>query len=212
MLVAALRLVHLSVASLLLATTALQAAPATSEELNGEANPSPTSSVTAVPSPSGVGMPAGTGVPQSRTVELLLQLQDNPGALTSDSGGSSRDALRRTSPSTPLGAASAPDASAEDANLRERLRAAMLESAAPRQAPSEARADATGETGGAATSVTPRTSFGGGGGRSGEPRESLLSNPVIRFIRENRVLVVMTSLAVLAAIWGTANFSMRRSR
>ena len=45
-----------------------------------------------------------------------------------------------------------------------------------------------------------------------EPGQSLLSNPVIQYIRENRVMVVSLSLGVLAAIWLTASFSMRRGR
>lgn len=45
-----------------------------------------------------------------------------------------------------------------------------------------------------------------------EPGQSLLSNPVIQYIRENRALVLSVSFAVLAGIWLTASFSLRRGR
>jgi hypothetical protein len=203
---------------MLLATAVLQAAPATSEELNGQTATTESSAGGEWRNPTGASLPAGTGVPQSRTVELLLQLQDNPQALsaqTSTTSQNSRTTGAGTRPGTPVaadGSASSPAMLEEEANLRERLKAAMLESASPRPATSESREDGARGTGSSTLSSSGNSSYSIGSSRSSEPRESLLSNPVIRFIRENRVLVVMTSLGILLAIWGTANFSMRRSR
>lgn len=41
---------------------------------------------------------------------------------------------------------------------------------------------------------------------------SLLDHAAVRFIRENRLLVLGASVALLAAVWGAANFSLRRPR
>lgn len=45
-----------------------------------------------------------------------------------------------------------------------------------------------------------------------EPRSSILNNPIIRFIRENRMLMAGVCALILVAVWGAASFSMRRSR
>lgn len=91
------------------------------------------------------------------------------------------------------------------------LKASILGPAKPRQVDhpdTQTSIDAT--AGPAARS----SSFQGGGSERGarEPGESLLSNPVIRYIRENRGLIASASLAALVAVWLTASFSMRRSR
>ena len=47
-------------------------------------------------------------------------------------------------------------------------------------------------------------------GRQSDP--GLFHHPVIRFIRENRLLTIAACVGVLAAMWLTANFSFRRRR
>lgn len=49
-------------------------------------------------------------------------------------------------------------------------------------------------------------------GGAPQRRSSLLDLPVVRYIRENRMLVLAGATAVLALVWGAATFSFHRRR
>jgi hypothetical protein len=188
-------------------STAL-AAPARSEELAGSNEPGGSGS-RALQGSAEPNVPIVSSVPQSKTVELLLQLQDQPQAM----GGQGRpasDSLRRKLTSSAASAPGQSDSTDDATPLRAALQATVLRDAAPRNAEGDS------EVGGAQRDERGQQSGlsvpGSGTQTRRDPGESLLSNPVIRYIRENRELVVGVSLAVLAAIWLTANFSLRRSR
>ncbi len=177
------------------------AAPASSEELRAT-NPEPSN---AMVNPS-LPLVTGESVSQSKTVELLLQLQDQAQEMKPSGSGSKRlsEAPGRTSPANAAVEA--------EPNPLLSLKESLLGPSAAQPAGSDSRqavsleraAEAYPSPGGPNADTRSR--------RGGEPRDSLLSHPVIRFIRENRALVVGGSLAVLAGLWLTANFSMRRSR
>lgn len=138
-------------------------------------------------------------------MELLLQLQDKPSAFAKDqAGAASGPSLRRA-----LTATAAGDAAADSSpDVLGSMKKSMLGDAAQQ---SDTRPDAGGASpapgAGAQTSAGPRTAAD-----SSEPRKSLLNNPLVRYIRENRVLVIGVSLGLLAAVWLAAGFSMRRRR
>lgn len=190
------------------------AAPATSEELRADEG---LASVTAgLPGSrsSAIVLPATTGVPQSKTVELLLQLQDRPQTLEGSEKTSGSAAARRT---VTAGPATSPGGTAstrhEEPNPLAQLKSAILAGPSMSQ-PGAANVRAPAEPG-----VDRASSLAGAPMRMGnlaagyrEPGDSLLAHPVVRFIRENRVLTVVGSLAVLAGIWLTANHSFHRRR
>ncbi len=196
---------------LVVAASSVHAAPATSEELTSttESRSLGTASgnSTASPAPAAVVMP-GT---QSKTVELLLQLQDQPNTLGKDPGNADPSRRGAASPSA-TGAAPKPGTAVPEDNPLQALKSAILRDASPRQTASETGTSSTS----GATETDRRTPAAGSSGQSSsassEPKESLLAHPVVRFIRENRTLIVLVSLAALAAVWLTANFSMRGSR
>jgi hypothetical protein len=188
-----------SVAAMLCSTVA-GAAPATSEEINAS-NPAKAGAdaVGATTPTSSALPPTNMPVTQSKTVELLLQLQDQP------------QALREGAAKAPLPPAiKAETAMSEPPNPLTNLKAAVLNSSAlkptegqdstPQRPMRESERLAVERTGGSAAS------------NGAEPRSSLLNNAAIRFIRENRMLTAGISALVLIAVWGTATFSMRRSR
>lgn len=142
--------------------------------------------------------PAVTG---QKTIDLLLQAQTDP----------SKPAPKQAAPVLPL-SASAPKAvepmdqlkaavstlgvqtgkqAQEDDAEREQLRTAR-----------EQRRLAAGGSGASSDGPQPRTGAG----------PSLLDLPLIRYIRENRVQVIVAAVLMLAAVWGIANFSYRRRR
>ena len=185
---------------------AVHAAPATSEELEAASHEglsvetvSPDLSPT--PSPS-----AEAGVRQSTTVELLLQLQDRPNAPEVEPRRSRTTTLPRANRARGSEQAEAP----AQPNPLLNLKPVLL---GPGSSGYD-RADARAEPGrgyrslddaGLTEAASPRPTGAG-------PRDSLLSHPVVRFIRENRVLTISASIAVLAGIWLTANYPSRRRR
>ena len=194
------------------ASIVVHAAPATSEELSSATAADPGSStITRTPAVTGgTQVPLTAPVPQSKTVELLLQMQDQP-TLTGQEGKAASDNPRRATATAP-GKPAAAIAADSEPNPLGSLKATLLGNQAQtgrsmniNDRENNDRDSLRSTSSGGAGSVSPVVA-------SGEPRESLLSNPVVRFIRENRSLVVGLSVAVLVGIWGTATFSMRRSR
>ena len=187
--------------ALFLATGTVMAAPASSEELNAAATP-PSGGPIVPATPLVVGL----GVSQSKTVELLLQLQDQP-----PESKSTADSPRRPAPA-PTKATTGTTAVVEEVNPLLALKTTLLGTATPRESNQDAqRAESASQTShdpmpmqrsGSTASTVP----------DGEPRQSLLSHPVVRFLREHRGLILTVSLGILAALWFTASFSMRRSR
>lgn len=184
----------LILAALLALDHPLHAAPATSEELRDQ-HPSPGTeppSRSAQTTPSPTGAPGAT--PQSRTVELLLQMQDqglssNPQVLK----GEATDRKLPTAGRKPEG-----DGQTDSANPFSNLSATMGEVKAPsREGGSETagRSDA----GGVGSGSGPRDSGSTGAGSS-QARESLLANPVVRFIRENRNWIIGVGVVLLIGV------------
>lgn len=190
----------------LLAPTA-HAAPATSEELNASNDEISTvqpltQDLSTMPSPIN-----GTGVRQSTTVELLLQLQDRTNvkeaeptkSSTTTSNRSSRDAGKQAAEPAP-----------EEALPLSNLKTMLLGREASRADDTDARvgpASGYRSTETAGPAAMPSSRYTGN-----ESREGLLSHPVVRFIRENRVLTISASIAVLVGLWLTANYPTRRRR
>lgn len=200
--------------ALVLAGTA-QAAPATADEVSGTESPTVHSyGAPGLPS-AGVPLPAVSGAPQSRTVELLLQLQDRPQGLADNeraSGSATGQRVRALVPAVP--SSNGAPAAAADASPLAQLKTAILggSSNAPLTGGTgvrEASESAMGREPGQSLS-SMRTDSARSGYR--DPGNNLLANPVVQFIREHRVLTVGASLAALAAVWLTANFSYRRRR
>lgn len=189
-----------SVAALACSTVAF-AAPATSEEINAANASRPGADVT-TPSPSTAGTtsPAHVPVTQSKTVELLLQLQDQPETL--------REGAARGVKSPAI---KADAAMAEPATPLANLKAAVLNSSALK--PPEGQ-EATAPQRPVRESERLADAAAGRSLQSSaaEPRSGILNNPAIRFIRENRMLTAGLSALALAAVWATATFSLRRSR
>ena len=186
---------------LTLAAGAAAAAPASSEELNAAAAAQPgQATLPATP------LVIGSSVSQSKTVELLLQLQDQP-----QEAKPATDSSRRPPPvATRIPAGTA--AVVEDVNPLLALKATLLGAPAPRETNQDVRqADAPDSTPHNAT-LAHRSGSPTSGGGDTEPRQSLLSNPVVRFLREHRALILTASIGILAALWFTATFSMRRGR
>ena len=186
-------------AGLCLATGATVAAPATSEELNAAATaPSGGAAVPATP------LVVGSSVSQSKTVELLLQLQDQP-----PEARPSADSPRRSGPPP---AKTAPAPVVEEANPLLALKETLLGSPSPRESSQDTRRAEPADAASPYATMATRSPSTAAGAVDGEPRQSLLSNPVVRFLREHRGLILTASLGILVALWFTANFSMRRGR
>lgn len=193
-------------ATLLLAalTPSTTAAPATSDDL-GSAGDGGTRSAQVAP------MPTSNTVPQSKPVELLLQLQDRPNLYGADSTAAP-DPSRRPPKAPPASTTGIQrQAPQEEQNPLLNLKASILGPAQPRQVEASDPSTSMDATAGPGARSSR---FPGGGSdlAAREPGQGLLSNPVVRYIRENRGLIVSASLAVLIAVWLTASFSMRRSR
>lgn len=179
------------------------AAPMTSVD---GAETAPTKAADVVAPAGGASGPAGlVGIPQSRTVELLLQMQDQ--AAQKPAGEST--AVPRTVPAR--GSVAADAAAGPDETPLNSLKSAILNSPVGRsgdaqESPVQAqRAGLRMDAPGIAPSGSPKA--------GGESSSSLLNQPVIRFIRENRGLTMLGCAVVLAVVWATATFSSsRRSR
>lgn len=184
------------------------AAPTSTEELAGSGAPATgkaPASVTGATAPDAAGqLPASGNRDQTRTMELLLQLQDKPSTFAKDQAtAASGPSLRRA-----LAATAASDAAADSStDVLGSMKKSMLGDGSGQ---GEMRADAAPPT-------TPGTPAGAlaaprAAENGADSRKSLLSNPVVRYIRENRALVIGVSLGLLAAVWLAAGFSMRRRR
>lgn len=183
------------------------AAPATSEELQGSAGAGAVQATT--PSPAtGHAMPAADLPPQSRTVELLLQLQDQPGAARQADGRRPTADSLRPGVSLPAPRSAAPAAPATPNPLLE-MKTSLFGPGSEAASKSEARL-ADEERFAERTAASGRTSAPGA--RSGDSGSSLLMHPAIRFIREHRALTISVSIGVLAAVWLTANYRSRSYR
>ena len=185
------------------------AAPASSEELSSSAE----TRGTATGSAGGVNaVPVVPAVTQSKTVELLLQMQDQPQPVGGNDRTGSNQARRAAAPASAAGnLPSVKAADGEDATPLAALKNAILRDATPRTAENSSAATAS-PTSDRFERQSPMAQGSGEGAARRDPGQGLLSNPVIQYIRENRVMVVSISLGVLAAIWLTASFSMRRGR
>jgi hypothetical protein len=184
------------------------AAPATSEELSGSQEGRSTATGSGGLSPA-ANLPVVPAVSQSKSVELLLQLQDQPQQAVGEGRGSSALAKRAAAQaSAPGGSPAQTAALPADPNPLANLKNAILRDAAPRQVETN---PGSGPSPGAMERLSTPGQPSGASVRR-EPGQSLLSNPVIQYIRENRAMVLSLSFAVLAGIWLTASFSLRRSR
>ena len=198
----------LTLASWLMAAQCF-AAPATSDDLSGtpEARTAPIGSTG---SSAATNLPVVPAVSQSKSVELLLQLQDQPQQPATE--GRAQSAVGRRSAaiaSAPQGNAPQGTAVPAEPNPLAHLKNAMLRDAAPRQADTN---PGQGPTPGGMERLSNTDAQPLGAQPRREPGQSLLANPVIQYIRENRTTVLTVSVAVLAAIWLTATFSLRRGR
>lgn len=155
---------------------------------------------------------ATVGVPQNKTIELLLQLQDQPPSTLE--GGRERQAAKPGIASATTPAANGAQQPAIEPTPLSQLREAILgrlTRSADKSADEriEPRADGDGSTererSVSNVGVLPGQNAKGSG-------ETLLSHPVIRFIRENRALVTGGGVALLTALWLTANLSLRSRR
>jgi hypothetical protein len=191
--------------ALLVSVTVSQAAPATSEELSG-ASEGRAAGTSAQPS----NLPVVSAVPQSKNVELLLQLQEQPQQAVAEGRGAAALARKvANAASAPVATGATATQAPADSTPLAALKNSMLRDAVPRQTDTSAQPQAL------PPGMTERS--GPIGQPSGtlqrrESGESLLSHPLIRYIRENRMTVISICVAVLAGIWFTASFSMRRSR
>ncbi len=196
--------------ALLLCPLLAWAAPTESGDAGTEAALSKSPAVV-VPAAGANGTAGVAGVVQSKTVELLLQMQDQQAPQMNgraDSAGGTA-ALARPLPSR---ATAASDAAAQpDEAPLNLLKSAIFNR--PLAKPADARdspvqAQRSGlpmDAAGMAPAGSPKA--------SSESPSSLLNQPVIRFIRENRALTILACAVALAAVWATATFSSsRRSR
>jgi hypothetical protein len=189
------------------------AAPITSEELQEkDTGGSEQADSSSARSSRSAAAPATAGVQQSKVVELLLEMQDQPKAL-SDAHDSKDKSSSRARPSARTAAATG-DAPADgpggDPKVAGKLKdlfgsdTQSKSGDAQRRDPADMAADGTSRP----SEASYRPQMQG----SSESRGSLLAHPAVRFIRENRVLTIMVSLAVLAGIWFTSAYSMRSSQ
>lgn len=183
------------------------AAPATSDELR----PGPGAAAVDATTPSlatGHATPGAIVPPQSRTVELLLQLQDQPGRARETDGRRPAPDPLRTGVAAPAPRPAAPESPATVNPLLE-MKTSLFGPGSEGSSKSEARlADVERDV--ERMAAPGRTTAPGV--RSGESGSSLLMHPVIRFIREHRTLTISVSIGVLAAVWLTANYRSRSYR
>lgn len=163
-----------------------------------------------VPAADASGSAGVVGIPQSKTVELLLQMQGQPAEkLNGGDPAGGTAAVPRTVPSrgsTAVDAAAQPDEAPLNSLKSAILNSSLVKPGETQDSPMQAQraglrmdAQAMGATG------SPKA--------GGESPSSLLNQPVIRFIRENRGLTILGCAAALAAVWAATAFSSsRRSR
>jgi len=173
-------------------------------------------------SANGITAPTSSSVPgagsTSDTVEMLLRLHQASGA-----GG---DAVPGTRAAPPIVAGEAKDAQASPGKSLKALKDSLFgttedavgalgtggaalsgsERDALRVGPGDVPTSATARGVDQPTSTSVRSSGSGAAG------SGLLANPVVRFIRENRMLSIGASLGLLAAVWFTATYRGRDRR
>lgn len=188
------------------------AAPTSSEELKGqqvEPHAAANEGLRKAAQPADVAALRGAtpSAHPSQTIEMLLQMQDQPGT------GGTATARKAGVPGAGVGAekaAGARPAMATEADGE--LKAGLIGLKTTLMGPGD-----TSER------QENRVSYGGGDfpGSSGPRTESrrspgseysLLNLPVIRFIRENRALTVGGAIGLLAAVWLTMNLPSRGRR
>lgn len=182
-----------------LATAPLLAAPIDSKDV--PATQPGMDPATALPMPAG-----GTGAP-SGTVELLLQMQNQSAAAPpAERRTTAVEASAKPSATTAL-----PAEGPASSTLLE-LKSSLLGAGAPLGGDEAAsrgdRADPVMRPDG----VTGYSGSRGGGAAPRDADGGLLANPVIRFIRGNRELAIGGSIALLVAVWLTANYRGRSHR
>lgn len=146
----------------------------------------------------------------NKTIDLLLQLQPTPAA-------ASAPALEQTTralppPSSPRSQPPAPDPTVLD-QLKEAMLKTGVREALPSRAPDperEARMAQEHQRREIEYGATRRADDGAWRRAPEAATGSLLDLAVVRYIRENRWLVIGGSLGVLALAYGAANFSFRR--
>jgi len=192
-----------------LATTPLLAAPIDSKDAAattpGALGPG-IDPATTLPVPGG-----GTG-PASSTVELLLQMQNQPAAAPAPEG---RPAAGKAATHAATGAKpTQPTQSTQEpaSNALLELKSSLL-GAGPAldgegHSPRADRGNPLARVEGVSSYSGPRSTRAGAGDSDG----GLLANPVIRFIRNNRELAIGGSIALLVAVWLTANYRGRSHR
>ena len=148
------------------------------------------------------------GVRQSPTVELLLKLQDRPAAIARNPapGANDDDKPREARPA----AAAAPEGNAMTAQTQDELKSIALGTAG--LPPSGGPETNAAPLGGTRPGRAEQFAEGTGDVVVLGPDRGLFNHPLLRFIRENRVLTITGCLGVLAAMWLTANFTFRRRR
>lgn len=170
-------------------------------------------------SPPAIGTPPNLQVldpsnPQTKTIELLLQMQNQTG-----NAGETQPARKPGEPTAavplqPQKAASAAAGKAAPAepNPLISLKEAILGQAVPKSGEVAERDVSRDEV-----TTHERTNPAGGTTSVQKPRSSaepsgpgLLSHPIVRFVRENRGLVIGGSLLALAVVWLTANYPFGR--
>lgn len=181
-----------------LATAPLLAAPIDSKDV--PATLPGMDPAAALPMPAG-----GTGSP-SGTVELLLQMQNQPAAAPpAEKKSPAVEASAKPS------ATALPSQQPASSTLLE-LKSSLLGAGAPLGGDEAA---SRGDRADPAMRSEGVTGYSGSRGGAAAPRDAdggLLANPVIRFIRSNRELAIGGSIALLVAVWLTANYRGRSHR
>ncbi len=148
----------------------------------------------------------------SRSVELLLQLQDRPD-LTNATARKSAGAVGTGGPAAPRAQDSTPVGGTSDAAHAaiQRLKTSVFQdsSQSTGTAPARVSNTANGDQPNVGTTrQLPAANLGPGAESSGEP---VLSNPVVRFVRDNRTAVLAVCGAMLG-LFGLATVLSGRRR
>jgi hypothetical protein len=193
----------LAVCVAVLATTPLRAAPIDSKDVSATL---PAGTLQGLDPATTLPMPAsGSGSPTG-TVELLLQMQNQPVATPP------AERKPTTGKTATISSTAAQSEAEPSSNALLELKSSLLGAGAPlgsegastredRAGPGMSAPGVTGPSGPRGSSVGTRDSDSG-----------LLANPVIRFIRSNRELAIGGSIALLVAVWLTANYRGRSHR
>jgi len=187
----------------LLTTAPLQAAPIDSKDAPTTV---PGSTLPGIDPASALPMPAGGAGTPSGTVELLLQMQNQPAAAPP----ADRKSTVGKAGTTPSTAAQAAEAPASNALLD--LKASLLGTGAPVGSEGASPRDERAGPGMRAEGVGGYSGSRSGSAATRDADGGLLDNPVIRFIRSNRELAIGGSIALLVAVWLTANYRGRSHR